>query len=82
LKKDNAVYEVKAIEIKNEEILDINITYILGQAKNEKKTQNISKNKRVIDNENGDNNNKNTRDKNRLTINLDYVDKIYKYKII
>ena len=77
LRNDNAVYEVKAIEIKNEEILDINIINILNQAKNEKNTQNISKNKRVI--ENVKRNNKSTRDKNRLTINFDYVDETYKF---
>ena len=78
LRNDNAVYEVKEIEIKNEEIFDINITNILNQAKNEKNTQNISKNKGVIENVNR--NNKSTRDKNRLTINFGYVDETYKFK--
>ena len=78
MKKDNTEYEVKAIEIKNEELLDENTTNI--GAKYEINTQNISKNKRIINNENCDINNKNARDKNRLTINLDDADETYKFR--
>ena len=79
--KSNVVNEVKTIKKENEEISDKDKTNILNQAKNEKNSQNISKNKRVLDNESGDNNNKKIIDKNRLTINPDYVDDTYKFKI-
>ena len=81
--KSNVVNEVKEIKNENEENMDKNKTNILNQAKIENNTINKRKKKikRVLDNEKDDNNNKKIRDKNKLTINPEYVDETYKFKI-
>jgi len=85
--KSNVVNEVKKIKNENGENLDKNGINILEQNKNEndknicKSKKKIKIEKRVLDNSNDDNNNNKIRDKNKLAINPDYVDKTYKYKI-
>ena len=81
--KSNVVKEVKEIKNENEKNIDKNRTNILNQAKIENNTiiKRKKKIKRVLDNEKDDNNNKKIIYNNKLTINPEYVDETYKFKI-
>ena len=87
--KSNVVNEVKTIKNENGENLNKNKTIISNQASNEN-NKNISKStkknknldKRISNNEkDGSADNNNSSGKKKLTINPEYVDETYKYKI-